>query len=65
MALKKSDLCSSIWASCDELRAGCAGVAAFAAPSLTAAARGAPPQGRSGQMDGAADRTRDIAIELN
>jgi hypothetical protein len=34
------------------LRAGSAGAAAFAAPSLTAAARGALPIGRSGRRDG-------------
>ena len=34
------------------LRAGCAGAAAFAATSLTAAARGALPDGRSGRRDG-------------
>jgi hypothetical protein len=35
-----------------ELRAGSAGAAAFAAASLTAAARGALPDGRSGRRDG-------------
>jgi hypothetical protein len=34
------------------LRAGSAGAAAFAATSLTAAARGALPDGRSGRRDG-------------
>jgi hypothetical protein len=34
------------------LRAGSAGVIAVAAASLTAAARGAPPPGRSGRRDG-------------
>src|SRR5438132_14435313 len=34
------------------LRAGSAGAAAFAAASLTAAARGALPDGRSGRRDG-------------
>jgi hypothetical protein len=33
------------------LRAGSAGAAAVAAASLTAAARGAVPEGRSGQSD--------------
>jgi hypothetical protein len=38
-------------------RAGSAGAAAFAATSLTAAVRGALPEGRSGRRDRAADRT--------
>ena len=40
------------------LRAGSAGAARSALASLTAAARGALPSGRSGRRDGPADRTK-------
>ena len=43
---------STVLARSRTLRAGCAGAAAFAAASLTAAARGALPRGRSGRRDG-------------
>ena len=43
---------STVLALSRTLRAGCAGAAAFAATSLTAAARGALPDGRSGRRDG-------------
>jgi len=43
---------SAVLARSRTLRAGFAGAAAFAAASLTAAARGALPEGRSGRWDG-------------
>jgi hypothetical protein len=43
---------STVLALSRTLRAGSAGAAAFAAASLTAAARGALPEGRSGRRDG-------------
>jgi hypothetical protein len=43
---------STVLALSRTLRAGSAGAAAFAAASLTAAARGALPKGRSGRRDG-------------
>jgi hypothetical protein len=42
---------STVLALSRTLRAGCAGGAAFGAASLTAAARGALPVGRSGRRD--------------
>ena len=49
---------SAVLALSRTLRAGFAGAAAVAAASLTAAARGALPEGRSGQRDGRFDRTK-------
>jgi hypothetical protein len=46
---------SAVLAQSRTLRAGSAGVAAA---SLTAAARGALPESRSGRRDGPADRTK-------
>ena len=43
---------STVLARSRTLRAGCAGAAAKAPASLTAAARGALPAGRSGRRDG-------------
>ena len=43
---------SAVLARSRTLRAGSAGAAAVAAASLTAAARGALPEGRSGRRDG-------------
>jgi hypothetical protein len=43
---------STVLARSRTLRAGCTGAAAEAAASLTAAARGALPPGRSGRRDG-------------
>jgi hypothetical protein len=43
---------STVLALSRTLRAGSAGTAAFAAASLTAAARGVLPDGRSGRRDG-------------
>ena len=48
------------------LRAGSAGAAAFAAASLTAAARGALPEGRSGRRDGRFRSNKGmLLIDLN
>ena len=50
---------STVLALSRTLRAGSAGAAACAAASLTAAARGALPDGRSGRRDGPSpDRTK-------
>ena len=44
----------------------CAPALPVPAASLTAAVRGAPPDGRSGRRDGSyADRTKGCALELN
>jgi hypothetical protein len=48
---------SAVLARSRTLRAGSAGAAARAAASLTTAARGALPEGRSGRRDGPSDRT--------
>jgi hypothetical protein len=49
---------STVLARSRALRAGFAGAAAVAATSLTAAARGALPEGRSERKDGPADRAK-------
>jgi hypothetical protein len=47
------------------LRAGSAGAAAVAAASLTAAARGALPDGRSGEGMVISIEQRDVAIDVD
>ena len=57
---------STVLALSRTLRAGSAGAAAFAAASLTAAARGALPEGRSGRRDGRFRSNKGmLLIDLN
>ena len=57
---------STVLALSRTLRAGSAGDAAFAAASLTAAARGALPEGRSGRRDGRFRSNKGmLLIDLN
>ena len=53
---------STVLALSRTLRAGSAGAAAFAAASLTAAARGALPIGRSGRRDGPVRSNKGILL---
>jgi hypothetical protein len=53
---------STVLALSRTLRAGSAGAAADAAASLTAAARGALPQGRSGRRDGHSRSNKGMPI---
>jgi transposase-like protein len=54
---------STVLALSRTLRAGCAGATTFAAASLTAAARGALPDGRSGRRDGPSPiEQRDVLL---
>jgi hypothetical protein len=54
---------STVLALSRTLRAGSAGAAAVAAASLTAAARGALPDGRSGRRDGRSPiEQRDVLL---
>jgi hypothetical protein len=54
---------STVLALSRTLRAGSAGAAAVAAASLTAAARGALPDGRSGRRDGPSPiEQRDVLL---
>ena len=57
---------STVLALSRTLRAGSAGAAAFAAASLTGAARGALPEGRSGRRDGRFRSNKGmLLIDLN
>ena len=53
---------SAVLARSRTLRAGCAGAAPFAPASLTAAARGALPGGRSGRRDGHSRSNKGILL---